>query len=552
MKTLLPLSLLLLLLSGACDVVDPLDARDETRIPDEQAVTNLTTAELALTGVYGQLINLKVDVYYSLLGTLLGPEIIPNPQVNNLSHNRFNSNTITTDDGTVWEAYRNIYKLINAANHLIERLEPLAIEADRKTEILGEARFLRALGHLTLLQYWGQFYDTASDYGIVVRKAGVRSKDLYSLVKRSSVAETYSFILEDLDYAIANAPAYPASTGNGGGGGLPPGFPTTPADDHGFPPTTTQSPTDGGGAPTGGLPPTTTDTPTDEGGDHGFPPTSTQTPTDGGGDHGLPPGLGGDQDSVAGEHVALQANRLAAQGLKAKVLFYQNRFTEAAALIDQILANPSIGLESDYAQVFTKRTRSREVLFASYGDGSVREISQINQPWGSFGGLSLSPAYLAWLESDPRAETAIRISDDFGIEVLQNGKFSKPSDDESLEASGLLLRLAELYLIQAEAWVRAGNIAAGQAALNQIRARAGLFPEFSNSPESLLAAIRLEKIKELGTETGSTWLDMVRYAVLDGLNLQPIKDGLNSPHQYILPMPQASVDRGVVVQNPGY
>ena len=244
---------------------------------------------------------------------------------------------------------------------------------------------------------------------------------------------------------------------------------------------------------------------------------------------------------------------MAAKGLKAKVLFYQKEYVAAANLIDEVLAESSVGLETDYAQIFSKRTRSREVLFASYAKGSLRENSTAYNPWQSgFSVLTvnLSPAYLGWLAGDPRAETAIKRDHTYGSEQLINGKFAAESSDT--EKSVLFLRLAELYLIQAEAWTRSGNMTAGQAALNRVRTRAGLFPDFSPTADLLLAAIRMEKIKELGTETGSTWLDMVRYAVLDGLDLSSIKSSLNSPHQYILPIPQSSVARGVVVQNPGY
>ena len=225
MKTILPLSLILLLMSSACDVVDPLDARDETRIPYEEAVTDLATAEFALTGVYAQLLTPKIDLYTGFLGALLGPEVTQsntNTSGGNTAFTPFLINRLNPNDGTVLEAYRNLYKLINAANHLIDRLDPLTIEDPRKEEILGEARFLRAFCHLTLLQYWGQFFDQTSDYGIVLRKEPVRSQDLYTLVERSSVADSYRFILEDLNYAIAHAPAYPSGNANEDGGGGPP------------------------------------------------------------------------------------------------------------------------------------------------------------------------------------------------------------------------------------------------------------------------------------------------------------------------------------------
>ena len=77
-------------------------------------------------------------------------------------------------------------------------------------------------------------------------------------------------------------------------------------------------------------------------------------------------------------------------------------------------------------------------------------------------------------------------------------------------------------------------------------------PTQTDDPAALLEAIRIEKLKELGTESGIPWIDMVRYAKLDGLNLNLIKPTITQEFKYILPIPGISVERGVVVQNPGY
>ena len=71
--------------------------------------------------------------------------------------------------------------------------------------MIAEARFLRAFGNADLLLYYGQYHDTTSKYGIIVRTEFVDATNIS--LPRSTVAETYKSILADLDSAIAGLPA---------------------------------------------------------------------------------------------------------------------------------------------------------------------------------------------------------------------------------------------------------------------------------------------------------------------------------------------------------
>lgn len=100
------------------------------------------------------------------------------------------------------------YKLINAANGVIKGVNALAdnkFTGNRKKEILAEARFLRAYGHFRVLMFYAEWFKPNSALGVLLRD------DLSTLTNiskaRSSVKESYDFILADLDEAIANGPA---------------------------------------------------------------------------------------------------------------------------------------------------------------------------------------------------------------------------------------------------------------------------------------------------------------------------------------------------------
>lgn len=114
--------------------------------------------------------------------------------------NNFSSESSETEG--MWRAY---YDLLNAANSVISELEPLdetSINPNRKAEILGEAKFLRGYAHYSLLSYFGEYYNVNSSYGVMLRKKPVTVSGIAQT--RSTVQESYDFILDDVNDAIAH------------------------------------------------------------------------------------------------------------------------------------------------------------------------------------------------------------------------------------------------------------------------------------------------------------------------------------------------------------
>jgi hypothetical protein len=79
----------------------------------------------------------------------------------------------------------------------------------------------------------------------------------------------------------------------------------------------------------------------------------------------------------------------------------------------------------------------------------------------------------------------------------------------------MMMRLAELFLIRAEARVYLNNLSGAQADINAIRARAGLSNTSATDKETLLAAIMKERQFELFTEWGNRWFDLKRTNKID-------------------------------------
>ncbi len=116
-----------------------------------------------------------------------------------------------------------------------------------------------------------------------------------------------------------------------------------------------------------------------------------------------------------------------------------------------------------------------------------------------------------------------------------------------------ILRLAEQYLIRAEARAQQGNTALAADDLNKIRKRAGLPNTTAESAAELLTAIAKERERELFAEWAHRFLDLKRRGEAaqflgDILEKQPF-----NPGQLLYPIPPKEIKSDPnLIQNPGY
>jgi len=135
-------------------------------------------------------------------------------------------------------------------------------------------------------------------------------------------------------------------------------------------------------------------------------------------------------------------------------------------------------------------------------------------------------------------------------------KIYKVSTSQPVTEYTMVLRLAEQYLIRAEARAQQGNIQGSQDDLNTIRARAGLPNTLANDQSTLLTAISHERQVELFTEWGHRWLDLKRTGAVNSVMsvVTPQKGGSSwSSNWALLPIPLSELTINPnLVQNPGY
>ncbi|HET6253305.1 MAG TPA: RagB/SusD family nutrient uptake outer membrane protein [Puia sp.] len=129
---------------------------------------------------------------------------------------------------------------------------------------------------------------------------------------------------------------------------------------------------------------------------------------------------------------------------------------------------------------------------------------------------------------------------------------------QSVTEYTMVLRLAEQYLIRAEARANKGDISGAQADLNMIRSRAGLSPSSANDQTSLLAVVMHERQVELFTEWGHRWFDLIRTGNVNSImgspgNICQTKGGFWSPDWALMPIPLSETQINPnLTQNPGY
>ncbi|TGE23480.1 RagB/SusD family nutrient uptake outer membrane protein [Hymenobacter metallicola] len=105
---------------------------------------------------------------------------------------RFTFTSTNTEINSWWT---NTYRMINRANDVIEKVPAIGMDETRKNNIVGNARFLRAMGYFDLVRCFG-------DVPLVLATVKGPNDDLRP--KRAPLAQVYEQIIADLKFAEAN------------------------------------------------------------------------------------------------------------------------------------------------------------------------------------------------------------------------------------------------------------------------------------------------------------------------------------------------------------
>lgn len=251
----------------------------------------------------------------------------------------------------------------------------------------------------------------------------------------------------------------------------------------------------------------------------------------------------------------MRPNQLVAKALLARVYLYNGAWAEASNAASAVInATNYYELEDNINAVFIKD--SKETIWQF-------------QPATAGQNTDEAAAFIFFAGPPPLVSITDNLMNSFAAGDLRKSNWTNAITDgsntwyhpykykefdyttSSIEYS-VVFRLAEQYLIRAEARAQQGDLIGAKEDLNKIRNRAGLEMTTAVSKQDILNAILQERRWELFTEYGHRFFDLKRTGKIDAV-LSTTKTGWN-PINIVFPLPQneLSINSNLRPQNSGY
>ena len=215
-------------------------------------------------------------------------------------------------------------------------------------------------------------------------------------------------------------------------------------------------------------------------------------------------------------------NVFTAIALRARVALYQGDWEMAETLSGQVINQGSYEILPNLDEVFLANSREAIWQISPIGRGNILTSTGEGQVFigGSFSSLKLASDFVHTFDpEDKRFLNWIGHYESTTRNFYFPYKYKDRSSLSNITEYSMVLRLAEQYLIRAEARVQQGKIAEAISDINLIRGRAGeeLIESVNNnlSKEEILELIMEERKKELFAEWGHRWFDLKRTGKAD-------------------------------------
>ncbi len=454
MRLYISIACLFLITFSSCSKI--LDVPSPNSVEDANVFTSLSGLLNARVGMYSTLQDKNyyggsfplISECYTDNGTTGGYDVI---DLNEIAYR-----AVTPTNLYVQNIYIAIYNTIYTANKIINNIDKVPnVPDDQKSNILGEALFVRALGNFDLLRLYGEHWDRTSDFGIVILTT---TDSILASVPRSSVEASYQQIFADINQSIALLNIF---NGN--------------------------------------------------------------------------------------QYISPAA----ANALLARVSLYYKDYPGAIAAAGSVIDDNNFSLfpTGEVTKIYTDRQTPESIFELSfdlqnqsaYNILTYSRIDALRSDVNFIASQNLND-FFQGRPGDTRGVLVDTINEDASIQP--DGRTQKYRGETTKDNSGFILRLAEMYLIRAEAAGRS----AGLADLNLVRTNRGLNALTAGDvpdDQSYLNAILDERRAELNFE-GARLYDLARTGQVEAV--------LGSGVQPIMPIPQREISatNSVVAQNPGY
>lgn len=251
----------------------------------------------------------------------------------------------------------------------------------------------------------------------------------------------------------------------------------------------------------------------------------------------------------------IRPNKGAAQALLARVCLYLRQWQEASNAASAVLNQTDLYVwPSSIDSLFEKESLSTiwQLMPATDGtntyEGNVFNFSQVPPPV-----MAISTTLYSNFSSNDLRKTHWIKSITDGTNIWYRAyKYKLATNTSTSMEYSIVLRMAEQYLIRAEARAQAGDLIGAKEDLNKTRNLAGLQNTTAISAPQIIDAVLKERQLEFFTEFGHRFFDLKRAGLLDN-TLTPQKLQWKSSNQF-LPLPESELllNPNLSPQNEGY
>lgn len=250
-----------------------------------------------------------------------------------------------------------------------------------------------------------------------------------------------------------------------------------------------------------------------------------------------------------------RANKQTVRALRARYHLYRSEWALAEQYASFVIADAAYKLNAPYNSWFANGAlaTTESVFELSFNAANVTLVSAHRNSWqptqnGGNKNWVPSDAFYALINDTligGNRKTVVGVIKTVTPNVIYgNLYYRNPAIDPAY-----VIRIAELYLIRAEARANQGNLSGALTDLNAVRKRAGLADKTAittPTQDEVLQAIENERRFEFAFEP-HRWFDLVR------TNRAAAVLGVADPNKYVLPIPISQLQADpTLVQNPGY
>ena len=233
--------------------------------------------------------------------------------------------------------------------------------------------------------------------------------------------------------------------------------------------------------------------------------------------------------------------------MRARVALYQEDWATAEAKASELInASTDFALVMPFEKIITEKKNTESIFELDYNQVDRNELSAYFYPTSKGGYYRTGPTdELEALLKDPlvAGTRSILLAEEGG--VVFGNRFRKAlggTKDDNYP----IIRLAEMYLIRAEARANQDKVTEGIEDLDVVRDRAGLTGTTATTKDELLLAIEEERRIEFAFEP-HRWFDLIR------TNRAATVLGVSDQKKYVFPIPGTEVlTNKKIEQNEGY